>query len=331
MKFVIVGATGIVGQEMIKCLADRKVPVEKLRLAASSRSAGKVMSTPFGDIAVEEISEDIFKDSDIALFAASGDIAKVWAPVAAKNSCVVIDNSSAFRYEENVPLVIPEINPQEIENHKNIIANPNCTTAIAAIPLWEIKKKYGLKKVFISTYQAVSGAGKEAMEELEKQVRDYCGGKELEVKNFQHQILFNLIPHIDKFQDNGYTKEEMKVVWEMRKIFGLPELAVSCTAVRVPVMRAHSETIVVETEEKIDPEEIKKIFSQTPGIKVVDDPESNVYPMPIDASGKYDVEVGRVRQNLVFGECGLEFFVSGDQILKGAALNAVQIAELLQK
>jgi hypothetical protein len=203
--------------------------------------------------------------------------------------------------------------------------------AIAAIPLWEINKKCKLKKVFVSTYQAVSGAGRDAIEELEQQTKDYASGQDLKIEQFAHQILFNLIPHIDKFQENGYTKEEMKVVWEMRKIFGDDKLAISCTAVRVPVLRAHSETIVVETEEKINPREIKKIFSQTPGIKLTDEPEKNIYPMPINASGKYDVEVGRIRQNLVFGEHGLEFFVSGDQLLKGAALNAVQIAELLNQ
>jgi aspartate-semialdehyde dehydrogenase len=307
------------------------VPVEKLRLAASSRSAGKIIDTPFGKITVEEISEKIFEESDIALFVASSEISLEWAPKAAGQNCVVIDNSSAFRYEPGVPLIIPEINPQEIKSHHGIIANPNCTTAIAAIPLWEIEKHYRLQKVFISTYQAASGAGREAMAELEQQTKNYAAGKNLKIENFQYQILFNIIPHIDKFQDNGYTKEEMKVVWEMRKIFGLPELAISCTAVRVPIMRAHSESIVVETKEKIDPEEIKKIFSKTHGIVLVDDPENNIYPMPINASGKYDVEVGRIRQNLVFGENGLEFFVSGDQILKGAALNAVQIAELLVK
>lgn len=331
MKIAIIGATGVVGREMVKCLYAQKVPIEKLHLAASSRSAGKIIDTPFGKITVEEISEELFSDSDAALFAAGSEISLKWAPRAAQNNCVVIDNSSAFRYEKDVPLIIPEINPEEIKNHKGIIANPNCTTAVAAIPLWEVSKKYGLRKVFISTYQAVSGAGKEAMEELEKQTKDYCSGNELKIENFQHQILFNLIPHIDKFQENGYTKEEMKVVWEMRKIFGAQDLAISCTAVRVPVMRAHSETIVVETKEKIDAEKVREMFSKISGIKVVDEPEKNQYPMPISASGKFDVEVGRIRQNLIFGDHGLEFFVSGDQILKGAALNAVQIVELLIK
>lgn len=329
MNFAIVGATGIVGQEMIKCLYDRKVKIDSLRLLASARSAGKKMDTPFGEMVVEELGEAGFQKVDIALFAANGDIAKEWAPRAVEAGAVVIDNSSAFRYDDDKPLGLPEINPEAILKHKGIIANPNCTTAIAAIPLWAIHQNYGLKKVIISTYQAASGAGKEAMEELEHQAKDWAEGKKLDVKNFQHQILFNLIPHIDSFQENGYTREEMKVCWELRKIFDMPDLAVSCTAVRVPVMRAHSESIVVETEKEIGPEDVRKIFSEMKGIKVVDDPESNLYPMPINASENYDVEVGRIRQNIVFGKYGLEFFISGDQILKGAALNAIQIAELI--
>lgn len=330
MKLAIIGATGIVGQEIIKCLEKRKVKVDSLQLAASSRSAGKIIKTAFGDIAVEEINEEIFKNSDIALFAAGSEISSFWAPKAAQLGAIVIDNSSYFRYDPNVPLVIPEINPQDAFKHQGIIANPNCTTAIAAIPLWVIEQNYKLKKVLVSTYQAASGAGKEAMDELEQQTRDYAQGKSLTVNKFPHQLLFNIIPHIDKFQENQYTKEEMKVVWEMRKIFGREDLAVSCTAVRIPVMRAHSESLVVETENPVDPEKVKELFSQTVGIKLVDNPEKNVYPMPLNASGKFDVEVGRIRQSLIFGEYGLEFFVSGDQLLKGAALNAVEIAELLQ-
>lgn len=328
MRFSIIGATGIVGQEMISCLEKRRVNVTQLRLAASSRSAGKIIETAFGKIKVEAISEDIFRNSDISLFAAGSQISLEWAKKAAGLGSIVIDNSSAFRYEKNVPLVVPEINPQEAFKHKGIIANPNCTTAIAAIPLWVIEKNFGLKKIIISTYQAASGAGKEAMEELGDQTRNYAQGKKLEVKNFQHQLLFNIIPHIDAFQKNKYTKEEMKVVWETKKIFGNPDIAISCTAVRIPVMRAHSESIVVETKKPISPQKISRIFQKTPGIKVLDQPEKNIYPMPLNASGDFDVHVGRIRQNLVFGKFGLEFFVSGDQILKGAALNAVQIAEL---
>jgi len=331
MRFAIIGATGIVGQEMISCLEKRHVSISQLRLAASSRSVGKTVTTAFGKIAIEAISENLFRNSDIALFAAGSETSLKWAKKAARWGSIVIDNSSAFRYEKDVPLIIPEINPQEAFHHNGIIANPNCTTAIAAIPLWAIEKNFGLKKIIISTYQAASGAGREAMEELEKQVRDYAQGKKLGIKKFQHQLLFNIIPHIDAFQKNRYTKEEMKVVWETKKIFGNPDIDISCTAVRVPVMRAHSESIVVETKKPIDPKKISRIFQKTPGIKVIDQPERNIYPMPLNANGNFDVHVGRIRQSLVFGKSGLEFFVSGDQILKGAALNAVQIAELFLK
>ena len=331
MRFAIIGATGIVGREMINCLEKKHLKVSALRLAASPRSAGKIIKTHFGKIKVEKISKELFQNSDIALFAAGSEISLEWAKKAAELGSIVIDNSSCFRYDPKVPLIIPEINPKEVWKHNGIIANPNCTTAIAAIPLWEIEKKFGLKKVIISTYQAVSGAGKEAMEELENQTKDYCKNKKLKIDKFQHQILFNLIPHIDKFQENGYTKEEMKVVWETRKIFSRPKIDISCTAVRVPIMRAHSESIVVETKKKITPEKIRAIFKKTSGIKLVDDPKNNAYPMPLFASSDFSVHVGRIRQSLIFGDFGLEFFVSGDQILKGAALNAVQIAELLMK
>lgn len=331
MRFAIVGATGIVGQEMIRCLEKNNIKVDKLRLAASSRSRGKIVKTAFGKIKIEEIGPEIFENSDIALFAAGSDISLKWAKKAVAGGCTVIDNSSAFRYKKNVPLGIPEINPGDILCHSGIIANPNCTTAMAAIPLWIIEKNFGLKKVFISTYQAASGAGREAMAELDEQTKNYSSGKKIKIKYFQHQILFNLIPHIDTFQKNGYTREEMKVAWETRKIFGRPDLAISCTAVRVPVMRAHSESIVVETKKPASAEKIKKIFQKTSGIKLMDDPQKNTYPMPLGASGDFLVHVGRIRQSLVFGRHGLEFFISGDQLLKGAALNAVQIAELLIK
>jgi aspartate-semialdehyde dehydrogenase len=331
MRFVIIGATGIVGQEMIRCLEKNKVKVDKLKLAASSLSRGKKIKTAFGNIAVEEISEKIFKETDIAFFAAGSDISLLWAKKAVRCGCTVIDNSSAYRYEKSVPLGIPEINPEDIICHSGIIANPNCTTAIAAIPLWIIEKNYGLKKVFISTYQAASGAGRKAMAELDEQAKDYSSGKKIKIKNFQHQLFFNVIPHIDAFQKNGYTREEMKVAWETRKIFGRPDLVISCTAVRIPVMRAHSESIVVETKKPINVNRTRKLFQKASGITVADDPQKNSYPMPLRASGDFPVHVGRIRQSLVFGKHGLEFFVSGDQLLKGAALNAVQIAELLIK
>ncbi|MFH1838186.1 MAG: aspartate-semialdehyde dehydrogenase [Candidatus Kuenenbacteria bacterium] len=331
MRFVIIGATGIVGQEVIKCLEKRKVLIASLRLVASAKSEGKIIKTIFGKIKVEKISEEVFKNSDIAFFVAGSEISLAWAKKAAKLGAIVIDNSSCFRYDSDVPLVIPEINQQEIFNHKGIIANPNCTTAIASIPLWVIKKNFGLKKILVSTYQAVSGAGKDAIKELEEQVRDYSQGNKLKIKKFQHQILFNIIPHIDTFQKNNYTREEMKVVWEIQKIFNDKKVLISCTAVRIPVMRAHSESIVVETQKKISQEKVRLLFEKTSGIKVVDQPEQQLYPMPLFASDDFSVHVGRIRQSLVFGNYGLEFFVSGDQLLKGAALNAVQIAEELIK
>lgn len=324
-NIVIVGATGAVGQEMISCLEELEFPVGKLRLVASERSAGKIEKTPFGDIKIETISEEAFQESDFALFSAGSDISREWRERVVQANCVMIDNSSAFRYEEDVPLVVPEINPEEIQNHKGVIANPNCTTAIAAVVLWPIHKEFGLKKVIVSTYQATSGAGAQGMEELKNQTRDFLDNKKFVPEYFAHQIAFNLIPHIDSFQENGYTKEEMKVAWEMRKIFGEEELAVSCTAVRIPTLRAHSESIVLECEKEIDLVRVREILSSAPGVKLVDNTEKNEYPMPMNVSGEFEVEVGRIRKNLVFGDKGLELFVCGDQLLKGAALNAVQI------
>lgn len=337
-NIVIVGATGAVGREMIRCLEELNFPVSQLRLTASERSVGKIINTKFGDIALEPLSEDIFRESDIALFSAGSDISKEWREKVVAANCLMIDNSSAFRYEDDVPLVIPEINADAARKHNGIIANPNCTTAIAAVVLYPLHKAFQLKKVIISTYQATSGAGASGMRELidqTKHVLDACGGNpdgvadcEVHPQTFAHQIAFNIIPHIDKFQENGYTKEEMKVAWETRKIFADDSIALSATAVRIPTLRAHSESIVIETAQKIPPAAAREILLTSPGVKVVDLPESSEYPMPLNVSGKFEVEVGRIRQNLVFGEYGLEFFVSGDQLLKGAALNAVQIAML---
>lgn len=354
-NIVIVGATGAVGKEMLMCLEKLDFPVGNLRLMASERSAGKKVQTKWGEIELEVISEEIFADSDIALFSAGSDVSKEWREQVIKNNCILIDNSSAFRYEDDVPLVIPGINSQEAHNHNGVIANPNCTTAIAAMALWPLHQEFGLKKVIVSTYQATSGAGAQGMEELVLQTEEVLDQMaevaessnpetsgdfkqslksekykdfEVEPKAFAHQIAFNLIPHIDSFQENAYTKEEMKVTWETRKIFGEPDLALSCTAVRIPTLRAHSESIVIETEKQISPEAARKILENSPGVELVDNPDENQYPMPLNASGKFAVEVGRVRQNLIFGDHGLEFFVCGDQLLRGAALNAVEIAQL---
>ncbi len=327
-NIVIVGATGAVGQEMLRCLEALEFPVGKLRLVASERSAGQEVETPFGKVIIETISEEVFKESDIALFSAGSDVSKEWRERVVAADCLMIDNSSAFRYEEETPLVVPGINSEMAKNHKGVIANPNCTTAIAAMALYPLHQHFGLKKVIVSTYQATSGAGAKGMQELIQQTHDLLHGHEAHPEVFAHKIAFNLIPHIDSFQDNGYTKEEMKVTWETQKIFGDDSLKISCTAVRIPTLRAHSESIVVETEKPIPAEEAREILSAAPGVEVVDDLENKAYPMPINASGKFAVEVGRIRQNLVFGEHGLEFFVCGDQLLRGAALNAVEIAKL---
>ncbi|MFH0834624.1 MAG: aspartate-semialdehyde dehydrogenase [Patescibacteria group bacterium] len=327
-KVGVIGATGAVGMEMVNVLHDRKFPVGELHLFASERSSGKKLTTPFGEIEVELFSVEAAKKMDFVFLAVSGDFAKEFAPqIATDDGAIVIDNSSAFRYEENIPLVIPEINPQDAKKGR-LISNPNCTTAILAVALYPLYKNFGLKRAIVSTYQATSGAGAPAMEELANQTCNYLDGKKVEHKEFVHPIPFNLIPQIDKFQDNGYTKEEMKVTWELRKTFGNPDLKISCTAVRIPTFRAHSESCTIETEKPVTPEEARAILAKSPGVKVVDDPANSKYPMPLNATKQYDVEVGRIRKSLVF-ENGLDFFVCGDQLLKGAALNAVQIAELL--
>jgi aspartate-semialdehyde dehydrogenase len=327
-KVGIIGATGAVGIEMVKVLKDRNFPVSELHLFASERSAGKKLETPFGEIEVELFGVDAAKEMDFVFMAVSGDFAKEFAPqIAVEDGATVIDNSSAFRYDDAYPLVIPEINPQDAKKGK-LIANPNCTTAILAVALYPLYKEFGIKRAIVSTYQATSGAGAEGMAELETEAKNYLEGKEVKNEFFAHPIPFNLIPHIDKFQDNGFTKEEMKVTWEMRKTFGNPDLQISCTAVRIPTFRAHAEACTIETEKPITPEEAREILAKAPGVKIVDNTENNEYPMPLNATKQYDVEVGRIRSSLVF-ENGLDFFVCGDQLLKGAALNAVQIAEVL--
>ncbi len=338
MNIAIVGATGAVGQEMIKCLDELRFPVDRLRLITSERSQGRVIKTPFGETTCELATDEVFAESDIALFSAGSGISRDWRERVVAADCLMIDNSSAFRREANVPLVIPEINSEAANKHSGVIANPNCTTAIAAMALWPLHQEFGLKRVIVSTYQATSGAGAKGMQELIDQtgeVLEKCDGDFSKVADcdvtpdaFAHQIAFNIIPHIDSFEENGYTREEMKVTWETRKIFNEPELALSCTAVRIPTLRAHSESIVIETMRPVSPERAAEVLANAPGVELVDLPSSALYPMPMNATGKFDIEVGRIRQNLVFGEHGLEFFISGDQLLKGAALNAVQIAGL---
>ena len=327
MRVGVIGATGAVGKELVEVLGRRRFPVTKLRLFASGRSAGTRVATPFGEITIEEFTPEKAKDLDLALLAVSGDFAKQHAPALVAAGVTVVDNSSAFRLDDNVPLVVPEVNGDAI-GHARLIANPNCTTAIAVVALAPLHKAFGIKRVIVSTYQATSGAGAEGMAELERETRRVLvEGEKAQNEVFAHPIAFNVIPHIDAFQPNGYTKEEMKVVWETRKIMGLPDLPVSCTAVRIPTMRVHAEAITIETERPITPGAAREVLRAAPGVRVVDDPASKLYPMPLTATGQDDCEVGRIRQNLVFGAHGLDLFVCGDQLLKGAALNAVQIAE----
>ncbi len=322
----IVWASGAVWVEMISCLDTLDIPIRELRLGWSARSAGSMLSTPFGDIEIQEVNHDFFDGLDYALFSAWGDISKKYADIAVAAGVRVIDNSSAFRYNDDVPLVIPQINKHVIWD-ANIIANPNCTTAIAAVVLHPIYKKYGIEKIIMSTYQATSWAGAPGMQELLDNTQKYFTGEEPTIQQFSYNIAFNVIPHIDAFQENGYTKEEMKVSWETQKIFEDNLIDISCTAVRIPTLRAHSESIVLQTKQKVDIEDIRNILSNTPWVDLVDDRENNIYPMPLHATGKYNVEVWRIRENTVFSERGLELFISGDQLLRWAALNAVEILQ----
>jgi aspartate-semialdehyde dehydrogenase len=333
----ICGATGAVGIEIISVLAERNFPVKKLVLFASSRSAGKVVPTPFGDVKIDLFSVEKAAKLDYVFLAVSGDFSLQFAKelAAVPNGPVVIDNSSAFRRDPEVPLVIPEINgsvliAKEGERASKLIANPNCTTAIAVMALWPLHCEFHIKKLIVSTYQAASGAGAEGMEELREGAHAYLAGKPAANKVFAHPLPFNLIPHIDKFQENGYTKEEMKVTWETRKIFDEPELLISCTAARIPIMRAHSEAISIETVRPVSIERARELLSKADGVDLVDNPDRLEYPMPMNATKKFNIEAGRLRKSLVFGDHGLELFVSGDQLLRGAALNAVLIAEFVE-
>jgi len=325
----VVGVTGAVGEEIIGVLGERGIKLESLRLFASARSAGKEMDTPLGPTKIEEFSLEAARECDVVFLAVSGDFALEYAEkIAAGDGPLVIDNSSAFRYDDSVPLVVPEINAEAArKSKKKLIANPNCTTAIALMALAPLHAEFGVKKCIISTYQAASGAGAPGMNELKEGAKAMMTGGEATNEVFAHPLPFNVIPHIDKFLDDMYTKEERKVTWETRKIMDLPDLPVSCTCVRIPTLRAHAEAITIETEKPIDMEKAFAAIKAAPGVTLTDDPSSNLYPMPLTASTKYDVECGRMRKNDVFGEYGLDFFVCGDQLLRGAALNAVLIAE----
>jgi len=325
----IVGATGVVGKEMRKVLEQRDFPVNKLKLLASAKSAGRRLTFKRAGVTVEGLTKDSFRGVDIALFSAGASVSKEFAPHAVKAGAIVIDNSSAFRMDENVPLVVPEVNPNDVNSHSGIIANPNCSTIQMVVVLKPLYDKSRIKRIVVSTYQAVSGTGKEAVEELLSQSgRVLSGERKVEANVYPHQIAFNLLPQIDVFLENGYTKEEMKMVDETRKIMGDLEIGISATCVRVPILVSHSEAVNIETEEKITSSEARKILGNAPGVKVIDDPEKCIYPMPVFAAGTDACYVGRIREDKSV-ENGLNLWVVSDNLRKGAALNAVQIAELL--
>ncbi len=324
----VVGATGAVGEEMLKILDERNFPIKELRLLASKRSKGNKIDFKGKEYTVEETTKDSFKGVDIALFSAGASRSKEFAQYAVNEGAVVIDNSSAFRMDKDVPLVVPEVNPEDIFTHNGIIANPNCTTIImlmAIKPLYDYAK---VKRIIVSTYQAASGAGAKAMQELEEQAKAWANNEQLPIDKFPYQLLFNTIPQVDIFLENDYTKEEMKMVNETRKMLHDDDILVSATCVRLPVFRAHSEAVTVELEKDITKEQAIELINKFPGVKVVDDINNSIYPMPLFVSGKDDCEVGRIREDLN-GKNWLSFWIVGDQIRKGAALNAVQIAEKL--
>ena len=326
----VAGATGAVGVEMVKVLEQRNFPVGSLKLLASSRSVGKTMKFRGADVAVEELRHDSFQGVDIALFSAGASISREFRQSVVDAGAVMIDNSSAFRMEKDVPLVIPEVNPGDVAAHRGVIANPNCSTIITLVAVAPLHRAFGLKRMVASTYQAASGAGAKGMDELLVQTRQVLDEQPIAPSVFAHRIAFNLIPHIDVFQDNGYTKEELKMLNESRKMLHAEDLMVTCTCVRVPVVRAHSVSLNLEFAVPATPAMAREALASAPGVKLVDDPAAKRYPMPVDASGQGDVLVGRIRQDISRNDDrGLDLFISGDQVLKGAALNAVQIAEIL--
>lgn len=327
----IAGATGAVGKELISCLETRSFPLRRLKLFASERSAGKTLSFRGQAVAVEPLSPTAFEGVDIALFATDSSISKTFVPLAVRAGAVAIDNSSAFRMENDVPLVIPEINADEIRRHRGVIANPNCSAIVAITPLWPVHRKNRIRRIVLSTYQAASGAGAPAMEELFESTRAFVEGRPFEPKVLPHPYAFNVFSHDTAIDpETGYNVEETKVMAETRKIFADDDILVSATCIRVPVMRAHCVSLTFECERPIAPDDVRAILSDAPGVKIVDDRERNYFPMPRDASGQGDILVGRIRQDLSDPSGrSISWFASGDQLLKGAALNAVQIAELL--
>jgi len=327
-NLAIVGASGAVGETFLNILEQREFPINTLKLYASKRSKGKQVTFKGTTYTIEELTEDSFTDIDIALFSAGGEQSRKYAPLAVKAGAIVVDNSSAFRLDSDVPLVVPEVNPEDAAWHNGIISNPNCTTIIMLVALKPLYDYSRIRQVFVSTYQSASGAGAQAMEELKQQVRDWTAGDDLSIEKFQHQLLYNVIPHIDKFQDNGYTGEEMKMFNETRKIMHDDEICVSATCVRIPVLYSHSESVTIVTDDEISPETARELFAQAPGLQISDNPDTFEYPMPLKSQFQDDCYVGRIRKNIA-GDNTLSFWISGDQIRKGAALNAIQIAELL--
>ena len=324
----IAGATGAVGGELLRVLERRNFPVATIRALASGKSAGKKVSFRNQAIPIEEMHESSFEKIDVAFFSAGGERSRKFAPIARAAGAVVIDNSSTFRMDPDVPLVIPEINPEDVKKHRGIIANPNCTTAVALMAIYPLHRVFAVRRVFAASYQAVSGSGARAIAELKEQVRAHSEDRQSPPQVYPHPIAFNVLPHVDVFLESGYTKEEMKMQDEGRKIMHLPEFRASVTCVRVPVYRAHSVAISAEFEKSVSVEQAHEILAKAPGLELIDEPHKNRYPMPLDVAGKDNCQVGRVRRDCAL-ENGLAFWVSGDQLLKGAALNAVQIAELL--
>jgi aspartate-semialdehyde dehydrogenase len=327
-RVAVVGATGAVGGTMLRVLEERGFPVTELRPLASARSSGRQLDYLGKPVFVETLTEDAFEGIDIALFSAGGDRSRTFAPAAVEAGAVVIDNSSAFRMNANVPLVVPEVNESDLEGHSGIIANPNCVAAPLVVALKPIADAVGLERVVMSSYQSVSGTGTAAVEELLDETRGYLAGNEREPSVYPHPIAFNVLPHIDSFDESGYTGEERKVAAETRKMLGRPDLAVSATCVRVPVVQAHSEAVHIETSEKISAQHVRELLMGAPGIVLVDDPAHNSYPLPRDAAGHDEVFVGRIREDLSHPR-GIALWLVADNLRKGAATNAVQIAESL--
>ncbi|MFC1940296.1 aspartate-semialdehyde dehydrogenase [Chloroflexota bacterium] len=329
-RVAIVGATGLVGQEFVRTLEQRNFPMESIRLLASDRSAGKKMFVAHREIEVQETVPDSFKDIDIALFSAGAEASRHFSPMAARSGAVVIDNSAAFRMEPKVPLVVPEVNPGDIKKHKGIIANPNCSTIQMVVALYPLHKANPIKRIIVDTYQSVSGTGAAAVEELTTQTRQVLDGQEAIPHVYPHQIAFNVLPEIDVFLANGYTKEEWKMVEETRKIMHAKDLAISATCARVPVFIGHGEAVHVEFSQPMSPDEMRRILAQAPGVKVLDDPVISLYPQPWSAANTDEVFVGRIRQDASHPR-GIAMWIVSDNLRKGAALNAVQIAEEMIK